>query len=351
MNQANEQKRFWTLSRLISITFVILVLLLWGVWAIFAWTRFTTEVEAESYIGTFGDSFGAINALFSGLALLFVALTLWQSQRQLEVQQKELEDNTAALNAQYEELRLQNEHLSREAVRNQFFQMLKSWQSIINDTQATIGPVTDEEFHAGIVEHKSGREAFEGMARTLTEVQFVSSDDNENSLATNAVSNSRAQYTIVYNKYRDHLGHYFRLLYHTVKFIHEQEDIEEDAKYGFARILRAHLSQPESILLFFNGVSKYGVKFYPLIEKYDLLQNLDGELIQDPEHFLMYPKRFLQEQKRWRKNDGIRNKRNAEHLLTVLPFHVFPMPDDCLDDEIRSCTQPMKNFPEKIGDD
>jgi hypothetical protein len=42
--------------------------------------------------GTFGDQYGAINALFSGLALAAIAISLWYQRRDIEIQQQALLD-------------------------------------------------------------------------------------------------------------------------------------------------------------------------------------------------------------------------------------------------------------------
>ena len=46
--------------------------------------------EEPQKAGSFGDMFGAVNALFSGLALAFVAVAVWLQSRQLAAQKEEL---------------------------------------------------------------------------------------------------------------------------------------------------------------------------------------------------------------------------------------------------------------------
>lgn len=55
--------------------------------------------------GQFGDLFGSVNALFSGLAFAGIVWSLWVQQQQLQVQREELQ-------AQREELRLQREEMA-----------------------------------------------------------------------------------------------------------------------------------------------------------------------------------------------------------------------------------------------
>ena len=93
---------------------------------------------------------------------------------------------------------------------------------------------------------------------------------------------------ITYDKiqdfYKSDLHHYFRFLYHILKFI-KQADIEEKEKYRYASILRATLSAYEIILIFYNCLHKYGTShFKPLVEELSFLKNLDDSLMLAQNH-------------------------------------------------------------------
>lgn len=67
-------------------------------------------------------------------------------------------------------------------------------------------------------------------------------------------------------------GHYFRHLYHTIKFI-DKSGIEDKKKY--ALLVQAQMSNDELFLLFFNALSNYGYpKLYHFVSKYSLVENL-----------------------------------------------------------------------------
>lgn len=72
------------------------------------------------------------------------------------------------------------------------------------------------------------------------------------------------------------LGHYFRNLYHIVKFV-ERSSIRNSSKITYIKMLRAQLSNYELLLIAYNGMHEYGEKFQPLIEKYKILKNLNSE--------------------------------------------------------------------------
>lgn len=56
------------------------------------------------------------------------------------------------------------------------------------------------------------------------------------------------------------LGHYYRHLFHTVKFVVSQCDnfLSYKAKIHYLRLLRAQLSNHEQIMIFYNWLSGYG---------------------------------------------------------------------------------------------
>lgn len=56
------------------------------------------------------------------------------------------------------------------------------------------------------------------------------------------------------------LGHYYRNLFHIVKYISSINDrlISEEQKYDYAKLLRAQLSDCEQMLLFYNSISDMG---------------------------------------------------------------------------------------------
>jgi hypothetical protein len=77
--------------------------------------------------GQFGDSFGAINALFSGLAFAGIILTILLQRKELEFQRKELK-------ATRKEFKTQNVTLKRQRFENTFFNMLSIHFNIVQST-------------------------------------------------------------------------------------------------------------------------------------------------------------------------------------------------------------------------
>ena len=72
------------------------------------------------------------------------------------------------------------------------------------------------------------------------------------------------------------LNQYFRLLYHIIRFVHDSDNsiVPDVAKKDYARIIRAHLSEAELRVLFYNLMTSHADKMLPLAIRYDLLQNM-----------------------------------------------------------------------------
>ena len=82
--------------------------------------------------GTFGDMFGAVNALFSGLAFAGVIYAILLQRKELSLQRRELELTRAELKGQKIQLENQNKTLQVQNFENTFFQMLMLHHQIVN---------------------------------------------------------------------------------------------------------------------------------------------------------------------------------------------------------------------------
>lgn len=80
------------------------------------------------------------------------------------------------------------------------------------------------------------------------------------------------------------LGHFFRHLYHIVKFVDKNpfftsviDNPNFLQKADYIKILRAQLSNSEIVLLALNGLTKQGERFKKYINEYELLVNINLE--------------------------------------------------------------------------
>lgn len=85
------------------IWFVVLgAILIVGLWLV-SWILIDCNIENSTNRGEFGDKFGAINSLFSGLAFLGLIITLLFQKEELELQRQELAETRKELEGQKKE--------------------------------------------------------------------------------------------------------------------------------------------------------------------------------------------------------------------------------------------------------
>lgn len=108
------------------------------------------------------------------------------------------------------------------------------------------------------------------------------------------------------------LGHYFRHLYQTVQFIAREENLQENERYNYAKMVRAQLSDFEQALLYYNSLSVMGknwinpigivdIKKMCLIARFRLIKNMPYYF----EYFGMKPGNFFKvEKEAWETHGG-----------------------------------------------
>ena len=234
---------------------------------------------ADSDRGTFGDKFGAINALFSGLAFAGLIVTLLYQKEELKLQREELAQTREELKGKREEFEEQNKTMKRQRFENTFFNMLSLQQEIVaNLTYDEVEHVID--FGNPLnrdVKHTlyNGRSIFREMYLNLT----VSIPGNHSYMGIKRAIEANDYGIYSYISSTTRFDHYFRHLYRIYKYVDSTELIEDNERYDYACIVRSQLSDYELVMLFYSGLTAGRDKFKPLIEKYSVLNNLRKELL------------------------------------------------------------------------
>lgn len=89
----------------------------------------------------------------------------------------------------------------------------------------------------------------------------------------------------IFKGYSSQLGHYYRHLYQTVKFVVSQPEnkVSYEEKRSYLRVLRAQLSNIEQALLFYNWYSDFGKQWENTSNKfftdYRIIHNLYNDLL------------------------------------------------------------------------
>lgn len=232
--------------------------------------------------GTFGDQFGAVNALFSGLAFAGLIYTIILQRRDLKLQRndlklqreelaltrKEMEDQTA-------EFEKQNETLKIQRFENTFFNMLSQFQEVVNNLSVMVTT------SGGIYESK-GRDVFQAQFEKT--VVYVDLKNKAKYKARfRGMKGALEKYNLDGYLYSDTptcFDHYFRLLYRILKFVKTTSFVTTyEEEYEYTAMLRAVLSRYELVWLFYNGLTYGEDKLKPLIERYAMLSNLRTDML------------------------------------------------------------------------
>ena len=230
--------------------------------------------------GQFGDLFGAVNALFSGLAFAGLIITIRQQHKDLEYQRQ-------AIDQSKEDINQQNETMKIERFENTFFKMIEVQQSIVNDLYAT-----DSHTEWVKQDDSSGRSANEVLTkdeyrgRNLFYYVFKLCEHKIGNHIFPGSSMHPGLYSVI--KFRgkacfdDYMittmfDHYFRHLYSILKFISLNEWLGEEKQYQYATFVRATLSRYELVMLYYNGF--FHPKMKKMIERYCLLNNIRTDLL------------------------------------------------------------------------
>ena len=88
--------------------------------------------------GQFGDMFGALNALFSGLAFAGLIITIRQQHVDLDYQWQTVKQTNDEMERQTKEFEIQNRTLKRQQFDHTFFELLRMLQSIVESLELNV---------------------------------------------------------------------------------------------------------------------------------------------------------------------------------------------------------------------
>lgn len=283
-----NKKYIWLLTGLISVVVVLVV--------VYSFVVFYKWMPIDNF-GVFGDSFGALTALFSGLAFVGLIITIIMQGDELKLQRKELRLTRKTLDAQKGEMQKQNKTLAKQQFENTFFKMLEFLEVCVKDViyyfpdpDSSPGtPDTGREaitFLYGAFYHKYLHHDREDGIPPYEDVVLYLKEECKNKEGI-----SKA-YQAFYEKREGNLGQYYRVLYNIFKLVKRTKFTKKE-KLVYTNLVRARLSKYELLLIFYNCLSPFGEeKMAPLIRDYNILKHLDkSELPKEVKEIL---KEFLE---------------------------------------------------------
>lgn len=263
-------------SALAIITLAFLVVFSWYQYPMWIQVLFDSDVSEVTNRALFGDSYGALNTLFSGLAFAGIITSIF-------LQSQELRETRAEIKAQKEEFELQTKAMNKQVFETTFFQLLQLHSEIIQSLQIEKGFGSNQ-----ILVH--GRDVFS----ILFIEKFVNQDSKHEYFhrfgdAETFSNDINGQYLLFHRVYGPLIGHYFRNIYQVLKYV--DLSTVEDKKF-YSNLIRAQMSDYELGLLFYNCISDLGnTKFKLLIEEYEFFEHLHSLSSIEEHEIQMYAKK------------------------------------------------------------
>lgn len=281
----------WLCYFMWAIGFVLLVMSL----AAFLIIR---NIEGWDKRGQFGDLFGVVNALFSGLAFAGLIITIRQQHLDLEYQRQAIEQTQLELQNQTKEFDEQNETLKIQRFENTFFKMLEVQQSIVNDLYAADShkeriKEDDPNYYGQLSKEVLAQDEYRG--RNLFYYVFCRCEHDVETRPNRKPEWVHGLYHVIERLGKSHFDdyftttmfdHYFRHLYTILKFITENEWLGAEKQYKYATFVRATLSRYELVMLYYNGF--FHPKMKQMIERYTMLNNLRRDLLPISQEYSLF---------------------------------------------------------------
>jgi hypothetical protein len=209
-------------------------------------------------LGQMGDFFGGLLNPLVSLLTLFVAISVWQLQREeLKLTRDELEQSRLAMEDQAKTAEQQRQE-------QRFFDLLNVYQRTLDSISHTQARSAGGDARELLTSR--GKQAISSWLRKTTlDITAVGSFDT--TLLTSKVENTWLSFDAP-----GMFDHYFRVVF---RILSEAEALLGDQHYSYTKLFRAQLSRSELIILAYNfWLDGEGREMIPLAEKYGLLKHL-----------------------------------------------------------------------------
>lgn len=210
--------------------------------------------------GKLGDSFGILNSLFSGLAFIALVITIYLQQQDMRDSKKEMQ---------------------KQNFETTFFKMIDLYNNVVKNLYLE-RPIEVVDFFP------DGTERFEYLPyEILGQKFFIGSKDCQGKdvilelvkifdMYRKSIKKYPKIYKVIegeyedfYKQYEEVIGHYFRTIYLTLKFIDQNQDISKNDKSSCIDLFLAQFSKKELKLIYFHCKSSIdGEKILPILTKY-----------------------------------------------------------------------------------
>ncbi len=220
-------------------------------------------------LGTFGDAYGALNTLFTGLAFAGLIISI-------RLQSKELSETRDELKNQSDQFKKQTENLYKQSFEVTFFQLLNLYRDTIDNLRLPTDLCTS---------------SLEARAKG-SEVVAILSDrmaDQAESAINISDPASKEYHTFMtsyINMYGDVFSKFVKTVEKILMFVNESNIDKKDRPF-YLSLLTAQMTKAEMSFLFYYGIYRKG-KHHHLYEVTGFLSSFELQMAVSVEAFLSY---------------------------------------------------------------
>jgi len=250
-----------------------------------------TGVIGDTYGGILGPLIGLIGAILTFLAF-YAQYEANETQKQEIAKQRESWIIDRFENRFFELVKLHKENINEIELdtgthgRKSFEKMFSEFEAIhskviiarrkIKDANKDVSKFNELYLAYGIFFHGMGSNPLLTSLLKEPEIAREIYDCLENDLL-NTNGNQIGPHE-EYSGHSNSLGHYYRHLLQTVKFVINHEEIKLEMKQEYMNLLRAQLSNYEQLMLYINAIAWFPDKWHTAFIDYKLIRNLPFEL-------------------------------------------------------------------------
>ncbi|WP_298330647.1 putative phage abortive infection protein [Asticcacaulis sp.] len=214
----------------------------------FGWAQLWAALKADSdethiNAGVFGDMFGAVNALFSGLSIIGIVYAIRQQDQQLKLAREEVKtaqetlkiaiedaDKTKSiLEEQQKQLSIQNKSVSLQLFENTFFNIIENIRNNVSEMRYN---------------EESGQTRLNSIKNSfLSTIKFT---EDEELIALNLSDMLKRN-----NITRNNLSSYIKLINTLINFVNEFENENKKIYYD---IIASSMSSSEVVIIFYYSI-------------------------------------------------------------------------------------------------
>jgi hypothetical protein len=257
------------------------VIAVWVAWGLFSvpLSEIALQGKQAADAGTWGDSFGGLNALFSALGFTAVLLTLiFQSQ---------------ALQAQAADLH-------RQRFESSFFELL----GLLRELRKEVRFRFSEDYRKSVLEGKkssfvsqaaynSERGDHDAIASAVREMRHWITHSGKMAVDLTADELAKLYLKRVHGGNESRLGPYFRMIYTILARIRDDSFLSKEDKVRYGNLLRSQLTSHEIALLAINGLAPISANLAELLTEFRMLKYQPHGLMRRTLERMYKPEAFM----------------------------------------------------------